>query len=63
MFNLLSKCNTVSEIEKTKETYYPQMLQSDIDYLENVDDEEQYPAARCALSSFVYVPEVEQSDG
>ena len=55
MFNLLSKCNTVAEIEKTKATYYPQMLQSDINYLENVDDEEQYPAARCAVTSFVYM--------
>ncbi len=55
MFNLLSKCNTVAEIEKTKATYYPQMLQSDINYLENVGDEEQYPAARCAVTSFVYM--------
>jgi len=55
MFNLLSKCNTVAEIEKAKATYYPQMLQSDINYLENVVDEEQYPAARCAVTSFVYM--------
>ena len=55
MFNLLSNCNTVAEIENMKETYYPQMLQLDIDYLENVDNVEQYPAARCALSSTAFM--------
>ena len=55
MFNLLSECNTVAEIQQTKEKYYPMMLQKDVRYLESVDDEEQYAAARCSMSDNVYM--------
>lgn len=55
MFNLLSDCNTVDEIQNTKEKYYPMMLQKDVTYLESVADEEQYAAARCGMSDNVYM--------
>jgi len=55
MFNLLSDCNTVAEIQQMKEKYYPMMLQKDVMYLESVDDEEQYAAARCSMSDHVYM--------
>ena len=49
MFEQLMDCKTVDEIKWKKDKYYPQMQQKDIDYLELVDDHEQYPAARLEL--------------
>lgn len=43
------------EIKDMKEKYYPMMLQKDISYLENLVDEEQYPAARCGMLDNVYM--------
>lgn len=42
-------CKTMGEIKYKKDKYYPQMKQTDIDYLELVPDHEQYPAARLEL--------------
>ncbi len=55
MFNLLSDCNTVDERQQTKEKCYPMILQKDVTYLESVDDDEQYAAARCSMLDNVYM--------
>ncbi len=38
MFNLLSDCNTVAEINETKNKYYPQMKHTDINELQELFD-------------------------
>jgi hypothetical protein len=49
MFNKLLSCRTTEEIGQTKMENYPYLKPSDITYLDNLSDEEQYPAARCAM--------------
>jgi hypothetical protein len=55
MFNLLSDCNTVAEINETKNKYYPQMKQTDINVLQELFDYQQYPAARCEMEPRLYM--------
>ena len=51
MFNLLSSCSTVKNIEMLKEKYLDDMYPSDRHYLLSVPDESKFRAARCAMTS------------
>jgi hypothetical protein len=51
MFNLLSSCCTVHQIEILKEKYLENMYPTDRHYLLSIPDESQFRAARCAMTS------------
>ena len=53
MFNKLASCRTIEEPGLTKRDNYPQLKESDKRYLESIPDEEQYPAAWCAMDDEV----------
>ena len=48
LYNLLTGCHSMAQLEKTKAKYYPDMSPTALHYLQKVDDRHQYPAARCA---------------
>jgi hypothetical protein len=49
MYNLLSSCNSVKQLENNKSKYYDKMHPTDLDYLTKLPDRSQYLAARCAM--------------
>ena len=49
LYNLLTGCHSMAQLEKTKAKYYPDMSPTALHYLQKVDDRHQYPAARCAM--------------
>jgi hypothetical protein len=51
MYNLLSSCNSVKQIENNKTKYYNKMHSTNIHYLTKLPDRSQYPAARCAMGN------------
>lgn len=53
LYNLLSGCNSVAELEMNQQKYYPQMHPTDYHYLTKLEDECQYAAARCAMGDNV----------
>ena len=53
MFNILRSCRNTVAIADAKAIHYPKMSESDIDYLSSIPDEQQYPAARCAMNDGV----------
>ena len=56
MYNKLMKCKNVEQLQYNKDKHFVNMSKKDINYLNSIDDESQYPAARCAmdLSVFMY---------
>ena len=51
MFNQLSACNSMNELNLKKQTHYKELHPTDLHYLVNLPDECQYAAARCAMGS------------
>jgi hypothetical protein len=51
MYNLLSSCNSVKQLENNKAKYYNRMHPTDHHYLTKLPDRSQYPAARCAMGN------------
>jgi len=49
MFNQLSNCSTLPSIQAKSALYFPQMNANESAYLQVHKDNEQYPAARCAM--------------
>jgi hypothetical protein len=49
VYNKLSNCNLVSQLEHCKAMYYKHMHSTDLHYLTKLPDRCQYPAARCAM--------------
>ena len=55
VFNRLLQCRTVQQITNVKDKYFPMMHNKDLQYLNSVPDQNQYPAARCAMTPGVYM--------
>jgi hypothetical protein len=55
VYNRLLQCCTVAQIEREKAKKFPMMHQTDLQYLNFLTDESQYPAARCAKDPGVYI--------
>jgi hypothetical protein len=55
MYNKLMKCKNIEQLQYNKDKHFPNMSNKDINYLNSLDDESQYPAARCAMSNLVYL--------
>ena len=55
MYNKLMKCKNVEQLQYNKDKHFPNMSNKDINYLNSLDDESQYPAARCAMGLCVYL--------
>ena len=51
MYNKLMKCKNVEQLQYNKDKHFPNMSNKDINYLNSLDDESQYPAARCAMGA------------
>ncbi len=48
MYNRLLQCRSVAQLEREKAKNFPMMHKTDMQYLNPLSDESQYPAARCA---------------
>jgi hypothetical protein len=55
VYNRLVGCRTVEHIEREKAKYMTMMHAKDIQYLNNLEDPEQYPASRCAQGPGIYM--------
>ncbi len=55
MYNKLIRCRSVALIEHNKRKHFKLMKTKDIQYLNNLTDESQYPAARCAMGENIYM--------
>ncbi len=49
MYNLLSSCNSVKQLENNKAKYYDKMHPTDLHYQTKLPERPQYPAARCTM--------------
>ena len=48
-------CKNITENQELREKHYPNMKESDKAYLGSLPDEQQYPAARCAMDPNVFL--------
>jgi hypothetical protein len=55
MYNKLIHCCSVALIEHNKREHFESMKTKDIQYLNNLTDESQYPAAQCAMGENIYM--------
>ncbi len=55
MYNKLMKCKNVEQLQYNKDKHFVNMSNKDINYLNSLDDESQYPVARCAMGLHVYM--------
>ena len=55
VYNCLVGCRTVEHIEREKDKYMPMMHAKDAQYLNNLEDADQYPASRCAQGHKIYM--------
>ncbi len=55
VYNRLVGCRMVEAIEREKDKYMPMMHAKDAQYLNNLEDAEQYPAARCTQGQGIYM--------
>jgi hypothetical protein len=55
VYNRLLQCRSVAQLEREKEKTFPLMPRTDLQYLNSLSDESQYPAARCAKAPGVYM--------
>jgi hypothetical protein len=51
MYNLLSSCNSVKQLENNKTKYYNKMHPTNLHSLTKLSDRSQHPAARCAMDN------------
>ena len=63
MFNILSNCKTLTELNTKKEQYFDGMSLAEKNYLTSIDDSAQYVAARCAMGRHVYMYSRSASSG
>ena len=55
LFNLLSKAHTLAEIEHLRNVHQDCLNPNHLDYLNSVPDNSQFPAARCAMGTDIYM--------
>jgi hypothetical protein len=55
MYNKLISCRSVALIEHNKRKHFKSMKTKNIQYLNNLTNESQYPAARCAMGENIYM--------
>jgi hypothetical protein len=55
VYNRLLQCRSVAQLEREKDKNFPMMHKTDMQYLNSVSDESQYPMARCAKAPGVYM--------
>ncbi len=55
MYNKLMRCRSVALIDHNKSKHFKAMKSKDIQYLNSLTNELQYPAARCAMGENVYM--------
>jgi hypothetical protein len=55
MYNKLTRCRSVALINHNKRKHFKAMKSKDIQYLNSLTNESQYPAARCAMDEIIYM--------
>ena len=55
MYNKLMHCCSVALIDHNKSKHFKAMKSKDIQYLNSLTNEAQYPAARCAMGENIYI--------
>ena len=55
MYNKLMRCRSVALIKHNKREHFKSVKSKDIQYLNNLTDEFQYPAAWCAMGENIYL--------
>ena len=55
MYNKLMKCKNVEQLQYNKDKHCPHMSNKDLYYLNSLEDESQYPAARCAMDPSIFM--------
>jgi hypothetical protein len=55
MYNKLMPCSTPAKINSTRNMYVKHMFAKDLQYLNTIKDEAQYPGARCAMEEGIYM--------
>ena len=55
MYNKLMRCKNLEQLEYNKDLHFRNMTNKDINYLNSITDESQYPAARCAMDPSVFM--------
>ena len=63
LYNILSGCHSVAQLEAAKAKYYPDMHPTSLKYLTKLDDKHQYPAARCAMGDDICMYSKSASSG
>ena len=63
LYNILSGCHSVKQLEDAKKKYYPDMHPTSLKYLTKLDDNKQYAAARCAMGDNVCMYSKSASSG
>ena len=63
MYNLLTGCHSVAQLQSLKAKHYPEMHPSAVNYLNKLNDEQQYPAARCAMGDDICMYSKSASSG
>jgi hypothetical protein len=55
MYNKLMRCSTPAKIKSTRNMYVKHMSAKDLRYLNTIENEAQYPGARCAMEEGIYM--------
>lgn len=55
MYNKLMKCKNVEQLQYNKDKHFINMSNKDLYYLNSINDESQYPAARCAMGPSIFM--------
>jgi hypothetical protein len=55
VYNCLLQCRFVAQLEREKAKKFPMMHRTDLQYLNSLTDESQYPVARCTKAPGVYM--------
>ena len=55
MYNKLMRCRSVALIDHNKREHFKAMKSKNIQYLNSLTNESQYPAARCAMGENIYM--------
>lgn len=63
VFKALVNCGSVNELQQLKLKYADKLTARQWKYLNDVDDEAQYPAARCAMGNNIFLYDHEASSG
>lgn len=63
LFKTLVNCGSMQSLQRVREKYSVHLSATQLKYLNDTDDEQQYPAARCAMGNNIFLYDHEASSG